>query len=308
MNVRNWMLVGLLAASALPASAWDVAPATVARHVETLAGDAMRGRGSGEPGNAAAARYAAAVFAKAGLRPLGSARQFDAKAVPNGTGWYQPFAFPTGVVAARGTRIEVRAGGAVWTGTLARDFAVHPLSSSGGADAEIVRVGGAGQDADYAGVDVRGKVVLLPAATGDAAVSIPGRAAVARSKGAAAVLVATERDEAASLAVQGDLASVDAGIPILMVRSGLVDGWMRGTTRSGAGSFATGIRCSVRAEVRRTTKVTANVVGMLEGTDSVLRDEVVVIGAHMDHLGMGGSHSLAEDKRPAIHHGADDNA
>src|SRR5207244_1574142 len=58
----------------------------------------------------------------------------------------------------------------------------------------------------------------------------------------------------------------------------------------------------------KVVNTTANIVGLLEGSDPVLRSEVVVIGAHMDHLGMGGPGSLAEDRHPAVHHGADDNA
>jgi hypothetical protein len=50
-----------------------------------------------------------------------------------------------------------------------------------------------------------------------------------------------------------------------------------------------------------------NVIGILEGTDSRLRSEAVVVGAHYDHLGWGGVGSLAPDER-AVHNGADDNA
>ena len=52
-----------------------------------------------------------------------------------------------------------------------------------------------------------------------------------------------------------------------------------------------------------------NVVGVLEGSDPVLKNEYIVIGAHYDHLGRGGegSGSLSPDSGE-IHHGADDNA
>ena len=48
---------------------------------------------------------------------------------------------------------------------------------------------------------------------------------------------------------------------------------------------------------------------MLEGSDPVLKNEYIVIGAHYDHLGRGGegSGSLAP-RSGEIHHGADDNA
>ena len=50
-----------------------------------------------------------------------------------------------------------------------------------------------------------------------------------------------------------------------------------------------------------------NVIGILEGTDKILKKEAIVIGAHYDHLGHGGEGSLAANSTD-IHHGADDNA
>ena len=53
---------------------------------------------------------------------------------------------------------------------------------------------------------------------------------------------------------------------------------------------------------------TANVVGILEGNDPVLKNEAIVIGAHYDHIGLGGS-GFAGGRTPKhIHNGADDNA
>ncbi|MCU0237902.1 MAG: M20/M25/M40 family metallo-hydrolase [Pyrinomonadaceae bacterium] len=50
-----------------------------------------------------------------------------------------------------------------------------------------------------------------------------------------------------------------------------------------------------------------NVIGILEGTDAVLKNEAIIIGGHYDHLGRGGKGSLAVNSTE-IHHGADDNA
>ncbi|MDB5014108.1 MAG: putative aminopeptidase [Daejeonella sp.] len=52
---------------------------------------------------------------------------------------------------------------------------------------------------------------------------------------------------------------------------------------------------------------TYNVIGFIEGSDPVLKNEIIVLGAHYDHLGMGGPSSKKPDT-VAIHHGADDNA
>jgi Zn-dependent M28 family amino/carboxypeptidase len=51
----------------------------------------------------------------------------------------------------------------------------------------------------------------------------------------------------------------------------------------------------------------ANVVGILDGSDPTLKNEVIVIGAHYDHLGRGGEGSLSP-REGEIHYGADDNA
>lgn len=52
---------------------------------------------------------------------------------------------------------------------------------------------------------------------------------------------------------------------------------------------------------------TQNVIGYIEGTDPVLKHEFIVLGAHYDHLGMGGPSSKKPDT-VGIHLGADDNA
>lgn len=51
---------------------------------------------------------------------------------------------------------------------------------------------------------------------------------------------------------------------------------------------------------------TQNVYAWMEGNDPKLKDEIVVIGAHMDHIGYGPS--MSRSKRIEIHPGADDNA
>lgn len=55
------------------------------------------------------------------------------------------------------------------------------------------------------------------------------------------------------------------------------------------------------AQMRKDSSIvkTYNVLGLVEGNDSILKDEVIVLGAHYDHLGMKGD---------SIYHGADDNA
>lgn len=61
-----------------------------------------------------------------------------------------------------------------------------------------------------------------------------------------------------------------------------------------------GITVAMETHLDFTRLPTQNVVGLLEGEDPDLKDEVIVIGAHYDHLGV--------QKDTIIFHGADDNA
>jgi hypothetical protein len=69
-----------------------------------------------------------------------------------------------------------------------------------------------------------------------------------------------------------------------------------------------GARLALEVSLARDRGRTANVIGVLPGTDPRLRDEAIVVGAHYDHLGHGGEGSLAPDQLGAVHPGADDNA
>ncbi len=68
-----------------------------------------------------------------------------------------------------------------------------------------------------------------------------------------------------------------------------------------------GATLSVSVDIVRREVPAYNVVGIRDGSDPTLKNEVIVIGAHYDHLGRGGEGSLAP-KEGEIHHGADDNA
>jgi hypothetical protein len=69
-----------------------------------------------------------------------------------------------------------------------------------------------------------------------------------------------------------------------------------------------GGRAHIATDIVRTRKTVKNVVAAVPGTDPVLKDEWVIIGAHYDHLGLGDRNSLAPSQIGQIHHGADDNA
>lgn len=78
-------------------------------------------------------------------------------------------------------------------------------------------------------------------------------------------------------------------------------------TTTGSLVMKKAVSLSFSIDIVRQEVAAANVIGILEGSDPKLRNEVIVLGAHYDHLGLGGEGSLAP-RSGDIHHGADDNA
>ena len=75
-------------------------------------------------------------------------------------------------------------------------------------------------------------------------------------------------------------------------------------------SFQTSITIKARTDIENVMGKTTNRYAILEGTDPVLKDEYVVIGAHFDHLGNGGARKFFDEGLilSQVHNGADDNA
>lgn len=334
---RTWTLfagagIALLAAGRLEAAPEGkqegISLGTIQAHISYLASDELKGRGSGEKGNELAARYIAAQFKRAGLKPIGTSKQNDPKAAMDGSGYFQPFTFPAGVTRGKNNSLQAEVGGKKMRYRVGSDFEPSAVSSSGNANGGVVFVGygiQAPQRDDYAGQDVKGKIVLLLAGAPGGGANAPlqsfagirRKAQIARDMGAAGILVAlTAPGEVPKIGAEGRAAG--AGLPILTVRRSVAEEWLKSAGRSlpevmtalesGAQSFTLPVQANMQADLQKVTKTTANIVGLLEGSDPTLKNEIVVIGAHMDHLGMGGPSSLATDKSPAIHYGADDNA
>ena len=89
------------------------------------------------------------------------------------------------------------------------------------------------------------------------------------------------------------------GIPVAAVRGDAADRIRQAARR--------GDRVFLAASVQPRVVEARNVAALLPGSDPTLADEVLIIGAHYDHLGFGGEGSLDPDVRE-VHNGADDNA
>ena len=296
-------------------------------HVRFLASDDLRGRAAGTEGADRAARYIAEAFRTYGLKPVGDGGTFE-----------QRFTFVARITPGPMNRLRMKTREGERDFALGRDFLPLAFSSSGTVEGEVVFVGYGisapelGYD-DYADLEVSGKILLILQGGPDGhdphgrfhAHRAPQRKiATAREKGARGVIfIATEeKAEDDRLAALGyDHMFGAAGLPVLLLGRAAAAELMRAagadlaererapaSTPTPRAFTLSGVRLIGYADVRKETRQTANVVGLLEGNDPVLKDEVIVIGAHYDHLGLGGEHSLAPDKIGEVHNGADDNA
>jgi len=306
---------------ALPSAEWLV------EQIRILSAPEMEGRGSGTVGATRAADHIGRAFAQAGLRPGGDTGTF-----------FQAFTVPTGLALGPRNTLDVAVPGG---GPLAlgRDFTPLAISADGAATGEVVFVGYGitatplGWD-DYAGIDVSGKLVL--AMTGD-----PGSADAtspfrrpeayhfrerahkvinARQHGASGILLVTYPAESSETLPPLSGTTQPLGIVATFVTRRVTDLALHpaGTTlrdlaaaidraRQPQSRALAGVRAQVEVSLVRQRGTTANVIGLLPGTDPRLKDEAIVVGAHYDHLGRGGEGSLAPEQAGAIHHGADDN-
>jgi hypothetical protein len=148
------------------------------------------------------------------------------------------------------------------------------------------------------------------------------KALLAKDMGATGVLMVSgpvfdPQDNFESLNLEGY--SVD--IPVLRIKVDIADKILAKSNNTIAAlekklnetkkplSFPAMVAVDGKAEIVRELASTRNVTMLLPGDDAKLKDEYIIIGAHFDHLGMGGpgSGSRALDTI-GIHHGADDNA
>ncbi len=314
--------------------------ARLRQDVAFLADDAQEGRAPGTKGIEASADYIAAAFKEAGLKPA-----------PGADGYFQPFTIRGNAELAEPATITFKGPGDESIKPEKGTFQPLAIGSGGVLDGLPIVFAGYGISAkdeskhldydDYAGVDVRGKAVLLirrepqmddekspfggkqttPYAT------FTHKATNAFQHGAAAVLLVNDlagiKDKDDSLLRFG-AAGMDENspIPFLMLTRAEADKLLAASGQPKLETLEKEIdsdlkprsrplenwKLSGSVKIERKGVAAKNVVGVLEGAGPTA-DETIVVGAHYDHLGHGGltSGSLALLSRD-IHNGADDNA
>jgi hypothetical protein len=320
------LLVFLLVIFVIPVSAQKFNPEITVKELKDdvgyLASDELKGRKSGEEGDLKAAEYIRSKFKKAGLELL-----YD-----NG---FQSFSLVTSAEIGEGNKLVINDE----VLNVEKDFLPYAFSANTSVTAGVVFAGfGLEVDRDtlqwndYKGVDVAGKWILV--LQGDPDLDNPqspyvefsserSKALLASDKNAAGIIFVagkkfSEKDELTSLIF--DKNSARYNIPVIQVTREVVNKMLGNTTTiemleaemdslNITKNLELNVSVSATVNVLQKETDSRNVVALLPGTDNNLKEEYVVVGAHYDHLGMGGqgSGSRAVDT-VAVHNGADDNA
>jgi len=306
--------------------------ARLQQHIFYLASDALNGRRTGTQGANDAAHYIAGEFSRLGLRPAlqraGASRRLSVAM----TQYLQSFPYVAGVELGRSNDLKIG------ESSLRTDEDWMPLgfSSNARVDGQIAFVG-FGITAtelnhdDYAGGIAKGRIAIALQGTPDGEnphgqfarfEGVRWKAIAARNAGAKALIVIAreanlKEDRLSTLTY--DNSAGDAGLPVIVISRPAADRVLQPSNSSvsqleqAAKAKTTNLDRVLTGELALTTDVVRkevqayNVIGVLEGSDRLLKNETIIVGAHYDHLGTGGEGSLAP-RSGEIHHGADDNA
>ena len=311
---------------AVSANLEKVQPDSIRAHIKYLADDRLRGRLPGTAGFQLAMDYVIAQYKRMGLEPAGENKTF--------------------LQSVKLRRARVDRGNTLATfinGETSKDlvfgdgFVLSPNFEETTVEltAPLAFVGygvsepDLGYD-DYAGVDVKGKIVVMisgapdkfPSTVKAHVMNRVTRAKTALEKGAVAVIL---RGGPMGLQnqVQGLVKTGSVVVPDNMVKglkfsgsvSQAVFNSMLNVSEEEAAkiflslkegkpnSFALTSSLKVKLSTKYQDFESYNVVGLIKGSDKVLKDEYVVYSAHLDHLGVG-----TPVKGDSIYNGAHDNA
>lgn len=295
-------------------AAATITAADVSRRINIIADDSMMGRDTPSPGLEQTAAYIAAQFKSFGLRPGGDSG-----------GYLQRYPLVRRQLLAQRSFVEFT--GANGQGSILLPYTTSVrqwLGETNGTPvtADLILVGGRPDQSKFpADSLLKGKFLVWVVDTAD----LPkfGNAMVIKgmTAGVAGVIAITNRDttelakdaaQAARVRVsRGGAEQPAGGVPLVVevsqaavvaqfpAASGTFD-QLNSSPEMMVVPMADWEATVMAADTVLGNTTAPNVVGILEGTDPVLKNEYIVFSAHMDHIG------ISAGKPDSINNGADD--
>ncbi|MCA9266606.1 MAG: M28 family peptidase, partial [Planctomycetales bacterium] len=306
-------------------------PQDVLRHVDYLCRPELEGRLTGSDGEQLATSYVAAYFDSLGLQPAGDTGS-----------WFQSFDFTSGVDLGEDNKLTL--GDRSYR--VQEDWLPLAFSATGDVPATEMVFAGYGISApaeeghpeydSFVHLDVKDKWVVLfrYMPEGISAeyrqhlsrfTSLRFKAMLARDKGARGLVVVSGPNshvEKQLIPLRFDGSLSGSSLPVVTVTDAVCAEWVAAAGKDlrqiqdtlDRGEMVMGFslgdrKLAASIEINKIQQTGRNVLGVLRVADQPT-SQVVLVGAHVDHLGRGNSSSsLARDEEAdQIHVGADDNA
>jgi aminopeptidase YwaD len=290
-------------------------------HIKYLSSDSLKGRMTGSAGDSLAASYIRNRLSSYGFVPL------------SGDG-FQRFKVTDKVIPGPNNSMKINN----ISFKSGEDFLPFSFSENVSVEANVVFNGygfNINTDSlkwnDYDKTNVKGKWVLVLRGDPDPDNTMNkyapyssdrNKALTAKDMGAAGILLVAgetiDKDDKFDPLAKNEFS---VGIPAFRIKRAVADKILIKSKLSIAdlekklnkslkpGSFTAGIILFASSDIIHEFANTRNVVMLLPGEDKKLKNEYIIMGAHFDHLGMGGTGSSSRKADTvAVHHGADDNA
>ncbi len=315
MNRKIFLLLSLVFGSYLLNSCALSSSSDLRRHIAILASDEFGGREAGLEGSEKAEQYISDHFDASQL--ITELQKFD---------------FVAGTRLEDGSRLKLGS-----TELSAGSFIPASYSGEGEGTAPGIFVGyGISapdlQHNDFEGIDVKGKVLIALSGSPDgtnphgkfsAYSSARSKALGALHMGAKAVVIVTHpvanhggHSYGGLPKFSGHGLSSSVGLPVIAALPGPLGKALnldfkdlrQKSNEHQKVSKDLSVEVHYKSTVVAEKRTTANVLGWLKAEGEGVLDEVLIVGAHHDHLGLGGSGSRSPKRYGEIHNGADDNA
>lgn len=284
-------------------------------HIKVLADDKLEGRDTGSRGERAAQAYAVEQLQSAGAEPAGS------------NGFYQPVKFVSRQIVEKDCSLTLIRDGKREPLTLGEDAIISTrVMPAPEVEAPLVFVGYGlkvpekNYD-DFAGVDIRGKIIVIfsgspseiPGALASHYQTAAERWKVLRAAGALGIVSLTNPNSMdipwSRIALNRAHPTMDLDYPefnetegaklYVVVNPASAEKFFAGSghtfeeivtlgkDRKPLPHFPLAVSLAAKTKVEVTQVESANLVAKLPGSDPALKDEFVVLSAHLDHIGIG---------------------
>ncbi|MBS1517071.1 MAG: M20/M25/M40 family metallo-hydrolase [Bacteroidetes bacterium] len=310
----------------------NITSGEIYQHIKYLSSDELEGRFPGTKGDDLTTDYLTNEFKKYKLKPIGD------------SGYVQNFEIYTHVKLSGENYFRTITNGIEKSYSAETEYSPLGFSGNGTVTGQLVFAGYGitASDQNYDDykdsngneIDIKGKVLIImkysPGGSDphnnpfEKFEQLRQKTHIPKERGAAAVIFingpgAGDEDKLSGLKFDG--VTQDAGLPVINCKREIIENILFqdgkdlkkiqeeiDSTKKSNSFIISNSAAEIETNIEPVRVRTNNIVGYLEGNDPVLKKEVVVVGAHKDHLGYGLYGSLYTGNDRQIHNGADDNA